>query len=966
MYTELAILLPCHSLEDFPVYQEGQEAEGLLSAWSALWHPALLAAAGRLPTWYRADNPPDEVAGRLFIVPAPSEPLLLAGWASRAADGGAVVVRKLHRRQEMLAAALADFDEARQVDVALAADFLALGLCHLLVELLTRQMRYMSNVDEIHLRNQVLAAAQAAMAGDAVAAREKLRACFDLLAEARERFYPVEAYLIELVLTAPTTLGPSLRRELAEPTPKSLLLSGCLLDEMAGSQPETLAALRPAIEQGAVSIAGGEYDEGELALAPIESVVAELMRGAEAYQRLVGRPATIYGRRRYGLSPLLPGVLSLAGFEGALHFTLDEGQFPRGGQGKTRWEGLGASAINALGRLPLDANTAESLLTYPRKMGESMDADHVATLIFAHWPGQVSPFFDDLRRMAAYAPVLGRFVTLTDYFQKTDRPGELTRFRADQYRAPYLRQAIIREEADSLSRLADLHRRSLRATGIEALATLVDLLGGGSRAAKDAESQSEPLPHVGRWAVPTLGAYGRLLEEAKLPAAMAAKVGDAAGADLDARLDRCAAELAAALAQRLAGAGEGCLLLNPHPFARRAGVCLPALAAPPDVGGAIVAVQQTGDGTRAVVELPPLGFAWVGPGHAATTPPASSRKARPDKEPTIRNDVLQVVVHPQTGGIRSIHEIGRRGNLLSQQLAFRLPAPRPKAGEIWRDPDQQATYSTMLADSVEVAVAGPAYSQIVSRGRLLDETGERVAGFTQRIELWRGSRVVGLEIELDVEREPRADPWNSYYASRFAWGDESAELRRSVGLSSQLTDARNIEAPYFVEISSQGVRATVLGGGLAYHRRVGQRMLDTLLVVRGERRRSFRLGIGAGLAHPAADALELLDAPALVPGVAAPRSAASGWLFHLDAKNVVATHWDTLFDDGRPVGFRVRLWETEGRAGRVHLRAFKRLASARQIDLHGKSLLELTVDGDRVALDLSAYEWLAVEGRFVG
>src|SRR5690349_9175972 len=106
-YAELAILLPCHSLEDFPVYQEGPDAEGLLAAWSALWHPALLASAQRLPTWYRADSPPDDVANRLFVIPSLSEPLLVAGWTSRANDEGACVVRKTRSRDEILTAALA-------------------------------------------------------------------------------------------------------------------------------------------------------------------------------------------------------------------------------------------------------------------------------------------------------------------------------------------------------------------------------------------------------------------------------------------------------------------------------------------------------------------------------------------------------------------------------------------------------------------------------------------------------------------------------------------------------------------------------------------------------------------------------------------------------------------------------------------------------------------------------------------
>ena len=47
-YEELIILLPCHSLEDFPLYHEGEEAQGLLANWVALWHPALVAAAGAM------------------------------------------------------------------------------------------------------------------------------------------------------------------------------------------------------------------------------------------------------------------------------------------------------------------------------------------------------------------------------------------------------------------------------------------------------------------------------------------------------------------------------------------------------------------------------------------------------------------------------------------------------------------------------------------------------------------------------------------------------------------------------------------------------------------------------------------------------------------------------------------------------------------------------------------------------
>ena len=103
-----------------------------------------------------------------------------------------------------------------------------------------------------------------------------------------------------------------------------------------------------------------------------------------------------------------------------------------------------------------------------------------------------------------------------------------------------------------------------------------------------------------------------------------------------------------------------------------------------------------------------------------------------------------------------------------------------------------------------------------------------------------------------------------------------------------------------------------------------------------------------------------------------PPTTASGWFFHLGAKNVVATHWQPLAGepvDGaaaggakRPVrGFRARLLETAGQSGRVTLRAFRNVAAARQVDFLGSTLLELPVDHDKITLDFAAHEWIEVE-----
>src|SRR5438128_12292257 len=89
-YQELIILLPCHSLEDFPTYHEGDDANSLLASWSALWHPALLAAAGQAPTWRRIEDPPSEVRDRLIVVPSVCLQRLPTGFAQRVKDEGGV------------------------------------------------------------------------------------------------------------------------------------------------------------------------------------------------------------------------------------------------------------------------------------------------------------------------------------------------------------------------------------------------------------------------------------------------------------------------------------------------------------------------------------------------------------------------------------------------------------------------------------------------------------------------------------------------------------------------------------------------------------------------------------------------------------------------------------------------------------------------------------------------------------
>jgi alpha-mannosidase len=938
-FSELTVLLPCHSLEDFPVYHEGPQADELLAAWCVLWHPALVADAGAIPTWHRVDLPPEALSGRLIAVPPFCLDRLPAGFVARAQNEGATLVHEAGRDAALAAALAALGNNAEKgaggIDEQLATDFLALGFCRLQIELLTRQMRYSTNIDETHFQNEAVAAAQAAVRHETESAREHLGQCFETLYEARKHFYPAEMYLLDLTLLAPTTLGESLARELARTTPTNLIGPVSLLRQISAEQPATWSTLLTAIDQARSCVVGGEHEERALPLLPLETARESIAEGVREYEALLGRRPPVYARRRCGLWPGLPQILAKFAFQGALHFTLDDGRFPLGPQSKSRWEGLDSSVIDIFARVPSDAAKAESFLGLSRKMADSMDNDHVATLAFAHWPQAGSPWYDVLRRIAELSPVLGKFMLLDDYFSHTDMPGRLSKFGPDEYRTPYLKQAIIRRQADPISEFVRAHRAQSRGAAVRAVATLRDLVAG--------------------------------------------QTGFEAAAENSGDLENSLGRLAAVLPRTAAPAAARWLVVNPLSFARRIGVELP-WEHPPVVKGPVVAAGSAADNRQfAVVDVPALGFAWV---EQAGSPPAVSRAKPIASENVLRNEFFEVTISRGSGGIQSIYSFKQRGNQLSQQIAFRLPAAAAAPAAAWQSADDDAAYTTMRAESVEVTASCAAFGEIVSRGALVDREGRRLAGFRQTTHVWAGSRVIGVEIELDDPEEPRADPWNSYYAARFAWPDETAELWRGVSLARQVTAAARLEAPEYINVENLSGKLSILTGGLAYHRRAGARMLDTLLVVRGETARRFSLGIGVDLPQPAPAAVEFVTPASGLLDSGSPATTASGWFFHVDARNILATHWEPLVDEPRgesaaagdelpasklPVnklavkGFRARLLETAGRGGRATLRAFRPVASARQVDFLGQTILDAPVEDDRITLDFAAHEWIEVE-----
>lgn len=941
-YQQLIQLLPCHGIEDFPTQHEGDKAQGLLAGWSAAWHPALLAAAQATPSLYRANSPPEEVANKLFIAPSVGAEELPAGFSQRVQAGGGVLIQNQLDRQAIVAEALAHLDGGGGgVNPALAADFLALGYGYLQLAILTRQVRYSYSLDDHQFQQQAVAAATAAMQGDETTARDKIASCLDLLAEERDRYStPVEALLVDVTLVVPQTIGPALLQELSQDRPLNLLLSASTLAAIETTAPDTWAAVRQALTEQRLGLMGGDEVEQRWPLLSLESLLAGLRRGLAGYTARLGQRPTVYGRRRFGLMPMLPQVLKKLGFEAVLHATLDGGVFPEGSQVKISWESGDGTSLHAIARPPLDATQPATFLKFGLRLGESLQNDHLAVLCLAHWPGQSSPWYEDLRRIARYSPVLGKFVTCEEYFRNTAVSMQQQRFQADQYRSPYLRQAVAAGRVDPISCVVRYWRRRAAVEACQALQSLAAFAAGKPPAE------------------PEQAAVAQLAE------AVDARCEDGGPDEWDVRLDQAlhnaTEQFAAALPRTPAAAGHGYLVANPSSYVRRIGVEMPQLESLPAVAPPIYAAAER----AVVVDVPPLGYVWVQSPAGRTAAQAEPPLADSCR---LQNEFFEALIDPATGGLRAFRKHGARTNRLSQQLAFRQPPPGTRSADAEAEADAAAVsgYSRMVSEGIETTIATPALGEIVSRGRLLDRHGKPLAGFRQTFRLWRGSRVLHLKVELEPQAECTDRPWDCYYAARFAWANEGAELFRSVNQTRQPTTAKWFEAPHYVEIDDGSTRTAILTGGLPFHRRHGLRMLDSLLIVRGERCREFQFGIGFDVRQTMQEALNLLAPPTAVFQTAPPPAPSdSGWLFHIDARNVLATHIEPLSDAGAVTGVRLRLLETGGRPTKAQLSCFRAVQSARQTDFQGQTLADCPIQDGRVQLELASHAWQQIEVRW--
>ncbi len=433
---QITVFLPCHALDDLPDWLEEHEADAVLAAWTAAWHPAVLGAAAGLPDWASLDLPWTREGSVVGLVPPGMAERFQAGVSPPPEAGQEFLCE--HDSEQLVAALLVASGAADSDRAALAEwqreqidDFRGLGLAVLLSERLARRMRTETNLETTGFPEAVAAAAKNWSAGNELVARERLAEAFGCLEAVRDHYYPVDCWCLDLVLLAESSLT-AIPAELASPAPLAVLADPETLGQVAGLPPALRDRLRERIDAGSLAAIGSLSPTVPLALVSPERLEAEVTRGRDAWEAAVGVQPTIYAQQAGPIAPLLPQVLARLGYRGLLWNSFDGRSLPEPGMARFQWEAA-QSEIDAAAPKLLDARSTATILSLPTTLGDAMDHDHTVMVMFCHHAGTASPWFGLLRRLASWSGVFGRFVTPDSLLAETAEAAGPVRFPADSF-----------------------------------------------------------------------------------------------------------------------------------------------------------------------------------------------------------------------------------------------------------------------------------------------------------------------------------------------------------------------------------------------------------------------------------------------------------------------------------------------------------------------------------------------------
>jgi hypothetical protein len=993
---ELVLLSPYRYPAQHAMTLADEDMASWLNGYTALWHPAVLWQAQGPP---RCDAPYDHEQPRpgcIYALPESPPAYLPDDWDERVRAAGAVVFRVSPERATTLANLRVALTEAGapavgwpagfELDPQRCGAFFGLGLGYLLHASLAEAMEHENLLDpaafwsDVQFAISLLAGfaytpVETGIAAGAVASvvppeqqgyyegppeleshteapspesgsngtpppplphdwREPLQGAATKLLSAREVLYPVTIHLLDLCVLDEQTLDKPWPAALDLEVPLNVIAPTALLERLAAEQPARFEALRQAISAGRAEVCGGSYLERADPLLPIDSQLWNLRQGLDRAKELLNSDVRVYARKRFGYHPNMPLFLSSNGVTRALLLTFDESSgLPHYTSPVISWPSPDGKQIEAFARAPRSADSPETFYNLGHYWFKTTREDHAATLVLSHGAKLDAPWYRDLMELARLAPVFGTWTTFSRYLGEVT-PGEYPPLlSADEFHSDLLGERVEKHEADPVSSFAR-HLRTRRR--LDACATYAALHRALSGTRDTLEVEAE---------------LRRLEDEIE----RAADVGTAPAGLVELERKTTAA-LADRLQARAAANQPGYLLLNPCGFARRVALELEGGTRPLPIAGPVKACQLDGSTLRVVAEVPALGFCWLPREGPPGTQAMPARLRLGDQATlTIRNEFLEAEVDSTTGGLRAIRDLRTRANRLGQQLVFN-PGSR------------------MVPREIKVT-SGPALGEIVSTGTLVGEQDQVLAKYRQRLRLWLGRPLLEMRIELEPQQPPAGYPWHAYYGARFAWRDEREPLVRGVAGTGHVTQHPRPQTPDYLEIRQPPRNNTVIfPGGLPFHHKQAGRMVDVILITEGEKATTFELGLALDREVPMQTALGFASPLAIVPTTKGPpHIGASGWLFHIDASNLLLTRLVPGALEIRPGvdpppnprdAITARFLECAGYSGLAEFRCVRDPKRAVVLNAAGQYLLEPNLSGDIVHLEVSPNDLVQVQVEF--
>jgi hypothetical protein len=924
---ELILLSPYRLPAQNPLMLGNDDIAAFLNGCSALWHPAALHGASSPPRFGSPYDFEQPTAGHIYAVPE-SPPLVLPDdWDQRVRDAGAVAFRATADRAttlanltEALRAHLGTSPEAALLDLepATVAPFFGIGFGHRTVETLFEAMEHENVLPTTDFWLDVQQAVAAVRDPDPEIFRRHLQSAADRLLAAREVLYPVSIHLLDVCLLDEQQLGQALPSSFEKGLPLNVIAAASLLEKLGRDFPDRLAALRERVHTDSVEVCGGPYVEREDALLPVESQLWNLLKGLATYKSLLDQEIQVFARRRFGAHPQLPLLLNTVGLRRALLLAFDEAVLPTYRVTVTNWPSPDGKQVEAFTRAPYPADSPQTYFHWGHYLHKTIAQDHAATLAILHSTAPAAPFYDDLLELCRFGPILCQGTTFTRYFNDVMAGEYAAAGTADDFHGDYLSERTNAHLEQPVSWFARHVRLRRRLDTAWALAALCRGLSGRN---------------------------DRLRLDARL-SAMEDRV-EQTGADPGPELAEVEKEAGEALAERLLARATadspGYLVLNPCSFARRVALELDGYTAPLPLTGPLKAAQFDADRARLVVEVPALGFAWMPRNGQPGTPPPVARMRLADAR-TVRNEFFEAEIDPATGGLRAFRDHRTRINRIGQQLVY--------------NPG-----STMRATSVQVTSAGPALGEVVSEGSLVDPHGQVLALYRQRFRAWLGRPVLEMRIEIVPQHPPVGYPWHAYFGARFAWRDERAALLRGVNGTAAVTSHTRPETPDYLEVRGGGQSTVLFPGGLPFHQRHGGRMLDMILVPERETAQAFEIGLGLDREYPMQTALGMVTPVPLVPTTKGPpHIGAVGWLFHLDAPNLLLSSFRPAADEADAVV--ARLLECHAHGTQAELLCVRNPQRAVLLDALGNGQADANTLGDAAVFELMAGDLVHLRVEF--